>query len=104
LLVKKQGLHKAFFLILRPQISCMSDKKPISSSPGLFDKQNLRLMLLGVVIIAVGMLLMAGGKSNDPSVFNENEVYSFRRITLAPILIIAGLVIEIYAIFKKPKS
>jgi len=61
-------------------------------------------MLLGVVIIAVGMLLMAGGKSNDPSVFNENEVYSFRRITLAPILIIAGLVIEIYAIFKKPKS
>lgn len=61
-------------------------------------------MLLGVVIIAVGMLLMAGGKSNDPSVFNENEVYSSRRITLAPILIIAGLVIEIYAIFKKPKS
>jgi hypothetical protein len=81
----------------------MSDKKTTTSPAGLFDKQNLRLMLIGVIVITVGMLLMAGGKSNDPAVFNEKEVYSFRRITVAPILIIAGLVIEIYAIFKKPK-
>jgi hypothetical protein len=47
------------------------------------------------------MLLMAGGKSADPNVFNENEVYSFRRITLAPLLIVAGFIVEIYALFKK---
>lgn len=61
-------------------------------------------MLFGVVAIAVGMLLMAGGKSNDPATFDYTKVYSFTRITIAPILIIAGLVIEIYAIFKKQKS
>lgn len=82
----------------------MAEKKTTGSSSGLFEKQNLWLMLAGAAFIAIGMLLMAGGKSKDPSVFNYDEVYSFTRITLAPILIIAGLVIEIYAIFKKPKK
>lgn len=82
----------------------MSEKKTITPSQSLFDKQNLRLMLIGAIIIAIGMILMAGGKSSDPAVFNEKEVYSFTRITVAPILIIAGLVIEIVAIFKKPKA
>ena len=82
----------------------MSEKKTTSTSQGLFDKQNLKLMLIGAVVIAIGMALMVGGKSSDPAVFNENEVYSFTRITVAPILIIAGLVIEIVAIFKKPKN
>lgn len=61
-------------------------------------------MLIGVVVIALGMFLMAGGRSDDPKVFNADEVYSTTRITIAPILILAGLVIEIYAIFKKPKA
>jgi hypothetical protein len=61
-------------------------------------------MLIGVAMIAVGMLLMAGGKSSDPNVFDANEVYSTRRITIAPLLILAGLVVEIYAIFKSPKT
>ncbi len=61
-------------------------------------------MLIGVAMIAVGMLLMAGGKSSDPNVFDANEVYSTRRITIAPLLILAGLVVEIYAIFKSPKA
>ena len=84
----------------------MSEKKttPSSGVPALFEKQNLMLMLLGVAIIALGMLLMVGGKSPDPSKFDYNEVYSARRITIAPILIIIGLVIEIYAIFKKQKA
>lgn len=82
----------------------MSEKKTRAVTQSLFDKQNLRLMLIGAVIIAIGMILMAGGKSSDPTVFNEKEVYSFRRITIAPILIIAGLVIEIAAIFKKSKG
>ena len=69
----------------------------------LFGKENLAWMLIGLVIIVIGLVLMAGGKSSDPNVFNENEVYSFRRITLAPILIVAGLLIEVFAIMKKSK-
>ena len=59
------------------------------------------MMLIGAALIILGMFLMSGGKSTDPNVFNENEVYSFRRITLAPIVIITGFIVEIYAIFKK---
>ena len=69
----------------------------------LFTKDNYKWMLIGLVVIALGMILMAGGKSPDPNVFNESEIYGFRRITLAPILIVAGLVIEVYAIMKKQK-
>ena len=69
----------------------------------LFAKENYMWMLAGLVILAIGFVLMAGGKSPDPNVFNDKDVYSFTRITLAPILIIAGLLVEIYAIMKKPK-
>ncbi len=69
----------------------------------LFDKTNYYIMLAGVVLIVLGFFLMAGGKSTDPNVFNEEEIYSFRRITLAPILIVAGFVVEIVAIMRKPK-
>ena len=85
----------------------MSEKKTVTNTTGatgLFDKQNLLLMLAGVAVIAIGMLLMVGGKSNDPTQFNRDEVYSSTRISVAPVLIIIGLVIEIYAIFKKPKA
>jgi Protein of unknown function (DUF3098) len=82
----------------------MSEKKTTTPPPGLFDKQNLLLMLAGVAVIAIGMFLMVGGSSKDPAVFDKTEVYSTTRITIAPILIIIGLAIEIYAIFKKPKA
>ena len=84
----------------------MSEKKQVTttSSPSLFDKQNMWLMLLGVGVIAIGMLLMVGGRSKDPNTFNYDEVYSTLRISVAPVLIIIGLGIEIYAIFKKPKA
>ncbi len=61
-------------------------------------------MLAGLVVMALGFFLMSGGKSADPKVFNKDEVYSTTRITIAPILIIAGLLIEIFAIMKKPKE
>lgn len=71
----------------------------------MFDKQNYAWMLAGIVLIAIGMFLMSGGASNkDPKVFDEASVYSSTRITIAPILILAGLVVEIIAIFKKPKQ
>lgn len=71
----------------------------------MFDKENYKWMLIGVVVIAIGMFLLSGGKSNnDPTVFDKSAVYSTTRITIAPILILAGLVIEVIAIFKKPKA
>ena len=73
------------------------DKKSLQ----FFGKSNYTWMLIGAACIVIGMLLMSGGKSPNPNVFDPNEVYSFRRITLAPIVIIIGFVIEIYAIFKK---
>ncbi len=75
------------------------------NSPSIFSKDNYRWMLIGLLVIAAGMFLMSGGKSNtDPSVFNKDAVYSTTRITVAPLLILLGLVIEVFAIFKKPKA
>ena len=71
--------------------------------PHLFQRENYKWMLAGIIVMAIGFFLMAGGKSPDPNVFQDKEVYSTTRITIAPILIIAGLVIEIFAIMKKPK-
>lgn len=75
-----------------------------NKSTPLFAKENFLFMLIGGVVIALGMYLMSGGKSDDPSVFSNTEVYSKTRITIAPILIVIGLMIEVYAIFKKPKT
>jgi uncharacterized membrane protein len=79
------------------------DKKQ-ESSLFLFDKTNYYIMFAGLALILLGFVLMSGGKSTDPHVFNKEEIYSFRRITLAPILIIAGFVVEVIAIMKKPKT
>lgn len=65
-------------------------------------RENYKLLAIGFIIIVVGFLLMLGGKSDDPNVFNE-DIFSFRRITLAPIVVLAGFVFEIWAIMKKPK-
>lgn len=77
--------------------------KSLKELPILFTKENFKWMIIGIVVIAVGMMLMAGGKSDDPNTFDFNQVYSFRRVTAAPIVILLGLGIEIFAIFKKPK-
>lgn len=69
----------------------------------LFTKDNYKWMLIGAVVLTLGFFLMSGGKSPDPNVFNDAVIYSFRRITLAPILIVGGFIIEIYAIMKKQK-
>jgi hypothetical protein len=79
----------------------MAEKK---TTPSIFTKENYKWMLGGLVLMVIGMFLMAGGKSNDPNVFDKDAVYSSTRITIAPLLILAGLVIEIFAIFRKPKT
>jgi len=66
-------------------------------------KENYKLMIIGFAVIILGFLLMIGGGSDDPKVFSP-DIFSFRRITLAPICILAGLIFEIYAIMKNPKS
>jgi len=70
----------------------------------LFDKSNYTWMIGGVVLILIGLALMAGGKSADPHQFNYDEIYSFRRITLAPVIMMIGFAIEVYAIMKKPAN
>lgn len=79
-------------------------KKPIEPAHALFTKENYKWMIIGGIIIILGMILMSGGKSQNPNTFDPKVVYSTTRITIAPILIIAGLLVEIYAIFRKPKS
>jgi membrane-bound ClpP family serine protease len=76
-------------------------EKPKASMP--FGKENYILLAIGFVIIIIGFVLMSGGKSNDPKVFNE-DIFSFRRIILAPVIILFGFLFEIYAIMKQPKS
>ena len=66
--------------------------------------RNFIWMIIGVVVIALGFVLLSGGKNQDANVFDYNVVYSKTRITVAPIVIILGLLIEVYAIFKKPKQ
>ncbi len=66
----------------------------------LFGKKNYKIMLIGLAVIALGFILMAGGGSDDPNIFNP-AIYNFRRIRLAPTLVLIGLGIQIYAIMAK---
>ncbi len=79
-----------------------SDKQAKAEQVFLFDKENYMWMIGGVALILLGYFLMAGGKSPDPHKFNYEEIYSFRRITLAPIILLLGFAVEVYAIMKKP--
>ena len=66
----------------------------------VFKKKNYILLISGLVLILVGIFLMMGGKSEDPNVFSE-DIFNFQRLTLAPILIVGGFVLEIFAIMLK---
>lgn len=66
-------------------------------------RENYKLLAIGFVIIIIGFLLMLGGKSDSPDKFSE-DIFSFRRITLAPIVVLSGFIFEIWAIMKKPRN
>ena len=68
-----------------------------------FGKKNYQLLIAGVIVMAIGFVLMSGGGSEDPNVFS-NAIFNTQRLTIAPILILTGLVIEIFAILHKPKE
>ncbi len=79
-------------------------KKSTGRENFALSKENYLLLVIGFAIIVLGFILMIGGKSEDPTIFNEKEIFSFRRITLAPLVVLAGFIFEIWAIMKKPKS
>jgi hypothetical protein len=69
----------------------------------LFEKRNYVFLGIGIALMALGFVLMSGGKSQDPQVFNP-EIYNFRRIRLAPTLVLAGLGVLVYAVLTKPRA
>ncbi|MEO6883773.1 MAG: DUF3098 domain-containing protein [Bacteroidia bacterium] len=70
----------------------------------LFSATNYKILIAGVVISAIGFMFMSGGGSADPNKFNADELFSFRRITLAPITVLAGYATVLYAILKRKKA
>lgn len=80
------------------------ESKKTEAGSNLFGRENYIWIIAGIVIIGLGLVLMAGGRSNDPNVFDPKEVYSTTRITIAPILILLGLGLGVFAIFRKPKE
>lgn len=81
----------------------MKEIKQKNKSEFLFGKKNYTIMLVGLAFIVLGFVLMAGGGSDNPEIFND-EIYNFQRIRLAPTLVLIGLGIEIYAIIAKAKK
>ena len=69
----------------------------------LFEKANYKMLLIGIGVIVLGFILMSGGGSDNPKVFSE-DVFSFRRIRLAPTVVLIGFGITIYSIFKSKKE
>jgi uncharacterized membrane protein len=81
----------------------MAKKETKSTIDFPFGRENYMLMLIGIAVIFIGFALMAGGGSDDPAVWNP-EIFSARRITIAPIVVMIGFVIEVIAIVKKSKE
>jgi membrane-bound ClpP family serine protease len=82
----------------------VKDTKTAKENPGFaLGKENYKLLAIGFVIIVLGFILLAGGGSDDPNVFSE-EIFNFRRLTIAPLVLLIGFSFEIYAIMKKPKE
>lgn len=79
----------------------MKDNNP--KQEFLFEKVNYKILLIGIGVIALGFILMSGGGSEDPNVFNE-DIFNFRRIRLAPTTVLIGFAITVYAILKNPKK
>jgi hypothetical protein len=86
------------------QSPVVSPKQTGPITPFIFDRTNYAIMIVGIVIILIGFGLMSGGGTTDVNVFPEKELYSFRRITLAPIVVMIGFGIEIFAILRRPRT
>jgi len=81
----------------------MSTEKNDNQHGFAFGPTNYKIMIAGIVVVLIGFLLMVGGGSKDPNVFNP-EIFSTQRITIAPIVVLIGFAIEVFAIVYKPKN
>lgn len=80
-------------------------KEKETRKPGFaFGKENYRILIIGVIIVVIGYMLMIGGGSDDPNQFNADEIFSTRRVTIAPVTILAGFIIVLLGIMKKSKD
>ncbi len=102
-MVEKKKLSPSDLLKSSKQKSSVKSSEPEIKEGFAFGRENYRLLLIGLGLIFIGFLLMIGGGSKDPKVFSYG-IYNFQRLTLAPILVLAGYVVEIFAIMKKPKD
>jgi Protein of unknown function (DUF3098) len=90
--------------VAKPQApAAKASAAPVKTGEFAFGRENYRLLFIGLAFIVLGFILMIGGGSKDPKVFNP-AIFNFQHITLAPILVLTGYVIEIFAIMKKPKD
>ena len=90
-------------IVVEPK-KVVTEPKRVETATNLFGRENYIWIIAGIAIIGLGLILMAGGKGSDPNVFDPKEVYSTTRITIAPILILIGLGLGVFAIFRKPKE
>ncbi len=82
----------------------MSKEKEVKKTGFAFGKENYRILIIGVVIVVLGYLLMIGGGSDNPNQFHADEIFSTRRVTIAPITILVGFVVVLFGIMKKSKD
>jgi hypothetical protein len=103
--IKKTVPNKPSTPAAKPQAApaAKASVTPVKTGEFAFGKENYRLLFIGLAFIVLGFILMIGGGSKDPKVFNP-AIFNFQHITLAPILVLIGYVIEIFAIMKKPKD
>ncbi len=89
---------------VQPKSPTVNMKEFAKNSPFSFSKQNYRLLLIGLAVNVLGFLLMIGGATDDPSKFDGDALFSHTRITIAPMLIVAGYIVIFYAIMRRPKG
>ena len=75
----------------------------MSGKDFLFNKRRYRILFISIFIIALGFIIMSGGESSDPNIFND-EIYNFRRIRLAPLMVVLGFILCIFSILYKDKK
>lgn len=102
--IKKATPYRPSAPAAKPQApAAKASAAPVKTGEFAFGRENYRLLFIGLAFIVLGFILMIGGGSKDPKVFNP-AIFNFQHITLAPILVLTGYVIEIFAIMKKPKD
>ena len=102
--IDSELLNKQAASVNEASVKEVSLKEFSKNAPYAFNKENYKLLLTGLAINVLGFILMIGGGAEDPNEFHYDELFSHVRITIAPMLIVIGYAVILYAIMKKPKS